>query len=386
MISLSEHSRITDTQRDSERQRTSLEQINDVELTDEVKRAVMSSCNVRSILESWGCNPVLGRNNEWQGFCPDHVIHDGHRQHLPKWFMNGETGDCICFTSSKKSNFIYVARRMWNLPSLSETIRILTNGETISLPPPEFIVRDEEIEVSRKNEEERIAELKKGISLVKRLLDRGGHLSDKCLEYFANDGITKETLDFFNVCSMESGYLEGRAIIPFIDSKKEFCGYVAVNYMGKEWWVKRQYNRLKKVDSKISYLDVQKSYRKTLYCPGFLSRNHLYGLYEALNGYIDKDLVIVEGERDAMKLLQEGIDCVSIHGTSLKDEQIPMIKSLVPKTLYLGFDMDKPGRTAAEKAFKLLKDEVDRVKILEFPDGKDPKKFNRDELLKIMGQ
>ena len=384
MISLSEHSRITDRQIAEDDFRQSFEQVNDVELTDDIKRAVMSSCNVRSILENWGCRPVLGRNNEWQGLCPDHVLHDGHPQHLPKWFMNGETGDCICFTSGKKSNFIYVARRMWNLPSVSETIKILTNGESISLPPPEFIVRQEESDAFRKSEDERVEELKKGISLVKRLLARGGQISDKCLEYFAKDGISKDTLDFFNVCSIETGYLEGHAIIPFMDSSHEFCGYVAVNYMGKEWWVKRQYDRLRKIDSKTSYLNLQKSYKKALYCPGFTSRNHLYGLYEALNGYVDDDLVIVEGERDAMKLLQEGFDCVAIHGTSIKDEQIPMIKSLNPKVLYLGFDMDKPGRAASEKAERMLKGEVEQIRTLEFPDGKDPKKFSRNELLEII--
>ena len=114
--------------------------------------------------------------------------------------------------------------------------------------------------------------------------------------------------------------------------------------MGKEWWVKKQYDKMKKIDPDMTIESIEKNYRKTLYCPGFSSRNHLYGLYEVLNGDPNiSDLVIVEGERDAMKLLQEGVDCVSVHGTSLKDEQKIMIKKLNPSHLYLGFDMDKPG-------------------------------------------
>ena len=95
----------------------------DIELTDEIKRMVMSSCDVRGILESWNVRPVLIHGNQWKGYCPDHFIHDGHAQHLPKWFMSAETGDCMCFTSSKASNFIYVAKRMWRLNTIEETIK-----------------------------------------------------------------------------------------------------------------------------------------------------------------------------------------------------------------------------------------------------------------------
>ena len=44
---------------------------NDIELTEELKRMVMSSCDVRSILESWGVHPILIHGNQWKGYCPD---------------------------------------------------------------------------------------------------------------------------------------------------------------------------------------------------------------------------------------------------------------------------------------------------------------------------
>lgn len=352
----------------------------DIELTDEIKRMVMSSCDVHSILESWNVRPVLIHGNQWKGYCPDHVLHDGHAQHLPKWFMNAENGDCICFTSSKASNFIYVAKRMYRLNSIEETIQILTNGEKLILPPPDFVFNEEVNNTRNLDEQKKQEELKKGIEMVHKLLKRG-ELSDKCIEYFANDGINKDTLDFLGICSIDTGYLEGRAIIPFINQEREICGYIAVNYMGKEWWVKKQYDKMKKIDSEVKIESIEKSYRKTLYCPGFTSRNHLYGLYEVLNGGENiKDLVLVEGERDAIKLLQEGIDCVSVHGTFLKDEQKTMIKKLNPQKLFLGFDMDKAGNEATIKAYNTLISEVEDLYVLNFPNGQDPKKFNRDEL------
>lgn len=358
--------------------------ISDIELTDEVKRTVMASCDVRGILESWGVQPILVHGKEWRGYCPDHVLHDGHPQHLPKWFMNAETGDCICFTSGKSSNFIYVAKRLYRLRTVEETIGKLMNGEALVLPKPEFIV-DENAELGReKMEEKRIESLRKGIDMMKKLLSKG-HLSDRCLEYFANDGITKDTLDFLGVCSMESGYFEGRAMIPFLDENHEICGYVAVNYMGEEWWVRKTYDKMHRLDSSVTEDSVRKGYRKTLYCPGFQSRNHLYGQYEVLNGGRGLDrLVVVEGERDAMKLLQEGIDCVSIHGTSLKPEQRTMLKTMNPRELLLGFDMDAAGCIATDKAVNALFGEIENIDVMNFPDGKDPKKFNREQLLAII--
>jgi hypothetical protein len=356
----------------------------DIELTDELKRMVMSACDVRGILESWNVRPVLIHGNQWKGYCPDHFIHDGHAQHLPKWFMSAENGDCICFTSSKASNFIYIAKRMYRLNSLEEPIKVLTNGEKLILPPPDFVF-NEEVENARNNDEQKKQEeLNKGIEMVNTLLKRRC-LSDECIEYFANDGIKKDTLDFLGICSMEHGYLEGRAIIPFLNENREICGYIAVNYKGKEWWVKKNYDKMHKIDSQVKIETIEKSYRKTLYCPGFTSRNHLYGLYEVLNGGENvSDLVVVEGERDAIKLLQEGIDCVSVHGTSLKDEQKTMLKKINPSRLYLGFDMDKAGNDATFKAYNALCNEVEDLYVLNFPDGNDPKKFNQEELLNLI--
>lgn len=357
----------------------------DIVLTDDIKRMVMSSCkNIRGILQSWNVHPVLINNKQWKGYCPEHVLHDGHVQHAPKWFMSAETGDCMCFTSSKASNFIYIAKRMYNFDTIEQTIKYLTDEDKLILPPPDFIVNEDDENRKILSEQNKKEEKEKGIAMVKKLLQKGT-LSKECIEYFKNDGITEQTLNFLGICSIENGYLAGRAIIPFLDENKEICGYIAVNYMGKEWWVNKEYNKLHKIDSEVSLHDVEKSYRKTLYCPGFTSRNHLYGLYEVLNGADNiENLVIVQGERDAIKLLQEGIDCVAIHGTFLKDEQRIMLKKINPKRLFLGLDMDKAGNDAVMKIFYELQNEFENLYVLNFPENKDPKKFNRNELLNLI--
>ena len=56
------------------------------------------------------------------------------------------------------------------------------------------------------------------------------------------------------------------------------------------------------------------------------------------------------------------------------------------KELFLGFDMDAAGNEATIKAKEIFSKEIDENKIyvLNFPDGKDPKKFCREELLAII--
>ncbi|MBR4316679.1 MAG: toprim domain-containing protein, partial [Alphaproteobacteria bacterium] len=72
--------------------------------------------------------------------------------------------------------------------------------------------------------------------------------------------------------------------------------------------------------------------------------------------------------------MQEGIDCVAIHGTFLKDEQRIMLKKINPKRLFLGLDMDKAGNDAVIKIFNELKNEFENIYVLNFPENKDPKK------------
>lgn len=361
---------------------------NDIELTDDIKRSVMASVNVQSILTAWNVRPVL-RNGQWNGYCPDHFLHDGCVSHAPKWSMNAETGDSICFTSHKTSNFVYIAKRLYKCKTIRETIDKLLEGKDLIINDvPMWVVNDNNRLTEQEEERKRIEKLNKNLDYMRKYCSRS-RINDDCLAYFANDGITEETLNFLGICSITSGYYDGRAVIPFLDENREMCGYIAVAYYPKEKMIQRDVDKWCKLNGKSKIKEAEefytKNYRKTIYCPGFLSRNHLYGYYEVLNGDKNLDeLVIVEGERDAIKLLQEGIDCVSIHGTFLKDEQMRMIHQINPKNLYLGFDMDKAGNDAVSTVYDKLFGKVENIYVLNFPEGKDPKKFNGKEIRTLM--
>lgn len=359
----------------------------DTTLNDDTKLAVMSSIDVRGVLERWGIEPEL-RGNQWIGRCPDHHIHAGRISNQRKWTMNADTGDTFCFTGNFGSNIVYIARRLYNLQSIDETIDHLTSGVGIPYIPPAFIINQQAVSSQEEREQERLERLHKNLSSMRQILSRP-RLNDACLAYFAKDAITKDTLEFLCVSSIERGFYDGRAVIPFLDAKRALCGFVAVDYMGKEWTVRSNVDRMCRINGRdnikefIKYCD--KNYRKVLHCPGFKAAEHIYGYYEVLNGRTGLDeLVVVEGERDAIKLLQEGINAVSLHGTFVKDEQRNMIKQINPDTLFLGFDMDEAGNDATEKAVRKFAGEVENCLVLNFPGGKDPKKFNYAELRQII--
>lgn len=358
----------------------------DIELTDEIKKAVMQKVNVRSILESWNVRPVL-RNGQWTGYCPTHFIHDGHVSHAPKWSMNAETGDSTCFTSNRHENFITIAKKIYRFKTNKETIDKLLGGTTIEVPYELPAWKVEEKHLSQDEEKKRRENLKKTLDSFTELI-RDAKESKECIDFFAKDGINQETIKSLHICSIDKGYYAGRCMIPFLNKANELCGFVAVNVMGKDWMIQHNTDVWCKINGekhrKEALDHFTKNYKKALYCPGFQSRNHLYGWHEWLDESKIEDLILVEGERDAIKLLQEGFQAVSIHGTILKHEQLQIIRRINPKRVFLGFDMDKPGRDACEKIYNQLINEVNQVFILEFPDGKDPKKFCRDELKQII--
>lgn len=327
---------------------------------------------------------------EYCGFCPDHEMYKGVPPSDPKWYINANTGLSYCQTESRGSNLIEIAKHILGLSTNQEAFEKLLDGKPVEIrftPRTQTVPEEKELPDQEK--------LKQVLSEVEPIFDKG-KISDECIAYFERDKINYDTLLKFGIVSCDYGRYKDRALVPFLDKELNLVGFIAIDFLGKEEWAKRHAQYHLGIDSSRTFEEIYpfflKKYKKTLYAPGFLSRLHLYGFYENLSFLKTPPdyLVLVEGERDALKLIQEGIPCVSVHGTYIKDEQRLLLKSsgILPnlKELFLGFDMDKAGNTAVSSAFEIFSKEIDSDKIfvLNFPDGKDPKKFCREELLQII--
>lgn len=355
---------------------------------------LMMQIDLPSLMDRLGIRYLPNpKDGVYCGYCPDHHLRKGSEPDKPKWYISSFTGKTFCHTEGHVSNIVDIVRNLTGVEDLDVALDNILNGsEFRRISSLERRVTNVGSASSRNEErlmKKRIT-LEESIKKMESFFNRL-HRPSELYDYFAKDGITAETIDRFGIFYCDSEYYEGRAVIPFLNSSLDVCGFVAVDIFGKEAWIKRQCERYESIYGGIANDDFleqcDKRYRKALYAPGFSSDSHLYGLYEGGGVGSGVDYVLlVEGERDCLKMLQEGIPCLSIHGTHVSVNKAIKLKSFnVP--IILGFDMDEAGRQAQSKAGQFLINspyDIEEVFSVDFPDGKDPKKFSGSEMHKIL--
>ncbi|MBP5459503.1 MAG: hypothetical protein J6Y62_05030 [Clostridia bacterium] len=295
----------------------------DRKVTPKMLRTLMDNIDFESVMARLGIEVRSCGKDEYVGYCPNHLQHSSQPPSDPKWYINSRTGLTYCMTKSVGSNLIEIAKYVLGLDTNRQAYEALLSGRPVEV---KIHVEKREEPEPEKDNADRLAE---SISSVMPFF-MNPVMTDGCLEYFAKDGISKDTLEEYGVVACEYGKYRDRALIPFLKENDEICGYIAVDTLGKEVWAESNARRLCTVDSSLDFEackeELAKKYRKTLYAPGFESRHHLYGLYEKPDFMEDtSEVLLVEGERDALKMLQEGIRCLGCHGTSIKEEQKIML-------------------------------------------------------------
>lgn len=368
-------------------------QFNKIEkISDKELEYICSVSDLKTVLSRIGIETNWSGDNELKGYCPDHFKRTGRQPSDPRWYLNTKTGKCICFTEGRGSNIVRVIKNVLNLKTMEEAKEFILNGNKIpSVFELNKIVTSTQI---IKKETDREKKHQEQLEEAKKVLN-SGEISQFALDFFKKDAILKETLSKLGVCCLENGRYANRAIVKFINSNNEIVGFVAIDTLGKKCWVKRKVRsfigihgckNLTELKSIIS--KAKKSYKKVIFCTGSPTGKHVYGLNEYIipQNMNTEKIVLVEGERDAIKLLQEGISALSNHGAKLTLEQRDIILSLNPKEIYLAFDGDEAGRTATKKALEMLEGKVNYVIPMDIPIGKDPKKFNGEEFLQLMNE
>src|SRR5690606_16719221 len=126
---------------------------------------------------------------------------------------------------------------------------------------------------------------------------------------------------------------------------------------------------LKKNDKTAKYLNSPESeiYNKS---------KTLYGIFYAKQEIIKQDRVyLVEGYTDVISLYQNGIkNVVASSGTSLTDGQIKTLRRFTFNVTIL-YDGDWAGIKASFRGINMFLEAGMNVKVLLFPDGKDPDSF-----------
>ncbi len=126
-------------------------------------------------------------------------------------------------------------------------------------------------------------------------------------------------------------------------------------------------------DSKPKYLNSAET-------AAFKKSRNLFALNYAKN-HTEDGLVLCEGYMDVIAMHAAGFEnAVATLGTAITPDHARIMKKYTDKVV-ISYDSDEAGRSAAEKALRILADVGIDAKVLRIPDAKDP-----DEYIKTHGR
>lgn len=339
-----------------------------------------------------------------RGKCPDHYHYTGrYPSGDSDWVVNVNTGVTFCHTQKRPSNIVLIAKRLKNFKTVQQAFDFISDGYTIQNKFQKFLngqkrigfnvnkIKEKEIQNKSAKQQETF---NKRIQSAKQLISQG-YLDDQTIQFFNKDNINIDTIKKFNVITMQNGFAKFRCLIPFYDYRdlSKLVGYVTVNTLSKHEYIKRIGNMFFQTKNIHDFSNVRKTYekliekyKKAIYLKGSMMRQNLFGLNNLIRDRIDlKQIYLVEGQRDAMKMQQEGFPCVGTHGSHVTFEQLSILRNVGCKTICIMFDGDNAGRQGAKNSIQLAFEKG--FKAYDFnPHSKDPKKYNREELLKLVKQ
>jgi DNA primase len=191
------------------------------------------------------------------------------------------------------------------------------------------------------------------------------HSSGFLLSFLAARGITEqEALEAGLVTKYSSGSREfflDRIMFPILDALGNTIGFSA-----RKW---------KEITPGGKYINTAETKL-------FKKSKVFFGLFYSKKRIVrDRTACIVEGQLDALRLIEAGYDfTVATLGTAFGLAHAEQLKALGVEDVYLAFDQDEAGKASAEKAGHILTQKGFRVRVVGFEGAKDP-----DELLQHGG-
>lgn len=354
-------------------------------VSSEALSYVMKHINPEQLLMSLGIRFIPRRQKDKYiiGWCPDHFKYTKRMPSHPKWYFDVNEGTTYCYTEQRKSNIISVIKNILNLNS-DDALEVLKGKKQIVIPP-DYMLKDYGKKDFISVDKDKSEQLKETLDSLMPLISEH-YLTDRAVQYFAKDGITKETLDRFEVCEVINGRYKDRALVPFYNIKKELVGFAAINLLDKKSWVRSKILRYeyKNFPHLLSnYRKMLNYYKKVLFCPNSNLAGDLFGI-DKIDFENTDEVILVEGERDAIKLQQMGFPAVATHGNRLSIEQVILLKQCGVSNLILAYDGDNAGRNCAKKIMVEYKSKFFNIWNIDLPDGIDPKDCDKKSFLEFI--
>ncbi len=332
---------------------------------------IRSKANIVDIISSYGIE-VIKKGKDYVCVCPFHNDHSPSMsisvsRQIYKCFACGEGGNVFTFVQNyEKVSFVeavkiiadkidYHLKNEYTIPRIDknkkehEILNLATMFFQNNLNTTSGIEAKKYLKI-RKIDDKIINEFQIGLALdgkddLFKLLHKKGYNAD-LLESLGLVTIAGDSVyDFF----------KGRVVFPILDIEGNVVGFSARIYRGEK-------DTSKYVNTKETLL--------------FTKGDNLFNYYKARGpSKKEKQIIIVEGQMDAIRVYSSGLqNVVALGGTALTQNQINLIKRLNVKVI-LCLDGDSAGEKATLINGDLLTKSDINVSVVRFSDYKDPDEY-----------
>lgn len=327
--------------------------------------------------------PLKENSGRHWGCCPFHA------EKTPSFCVQRSKQMYYCFGCKAGGGVINFVMQIEKL-SYPETIEFLARRVNMVMPREDSGNYEE-----LKKKRERITEINKTAALIfhDNLLAEGGK---DALAYLQNRGISIKTIKKFGLGfapdswdslskNLQSrGFTESELLEAGLCKKKDRQAYDAFRNR-IIFPIINQYSKVIAFGGRVLDDSLPK-YLNSPETPVYNKRKNLY----AVNLFKKSlpHIVLLEGYMDVISLYANGIQNVAASlGTALTSHQAHLMKRYTDN-IYISYDGDSAGQTAAKKACEILENAGFNVRIIHFEDGLDPddfiRKFGKDGFLKKM--
>lgn len=335
-----------------------------MKIESELIAHVKNSVDPESVLNYLGFKIVKRSSRELRGPCK---VHGG--DNITGFRFNLETRTWCCYTrhceGDKDRDIVGLVQKVLGC-SFPEAVKFLAETSGIDLNDKSGL-SEKYFEIKQQQA------VKKEISQALTPATDLNFLPESTLEpllasrsnYFIDRGFPKELLDFYEV----GGYIDSmgvhRETIPIRD---EYGNLLTISARRTDSIEDTKYLLLKDVNktSTLYNLDVAKNY------VGDITQNE------------ERTLILVEGFVDVWGLAMQGVyNAVAAMGTDIAPSQRNLLCKYCENVIIM-LDPDKAGRLGSERMEAMLSKHV-TTRVVNLPEGKDPKYFNYQDVKLYIG-
>lgn len=340
-------------------------------MQDEKIDSILKSANIIDIISSYV--PLTQKGKNYFGVCPF------HEDHSPSMSVSAEKQIYKCFSCGAAGNVFTFVKDYENV-SFLEAVKIVADKcglvfqgsvnstSKIQHNKKEYEIMDLALKYYQNNLntpsgiEAKDYLKKRGLDeKVIKTFDLGLALNSKdnsLNKLFASKDIDVDTLYNLGLINRNGSYIndvfQDRVMFPIHDIDGNVVGFTGRIYKNSD--------QAKYINSKESVI--------------FKKGNILFNYHRAKQEIKrKKEIIIVEGNMDAIRLHSNGIqNVVALMGTSLTNEQVNIIKSLRAKVILM-LDNDEAGESATVNNGNILEKSGIKPLIVRLSGAKDPDEY-----------